>query len=68
MLFLPAHTSHVLQPLNLKYFSSLKTTYRRLLDEYSALTNITKIEKANFLEFYVKAREIDLREENIRSE
>jgi 4-hydroxybenzoate polyprenyltransferase len=67
MLFLPAHTSHVLQPLDLGCFSSLKTAYRRLLGEHSALTDTTKVGKANFLEFYAKAREIGLREENIRS-
>ena len=67
LLFLPAHTSHVLQPLDLGCFSSLKTTYRRLLSEHIALTDTTKIRKANFLEFYAKAREIGLREENIRS-
>jgi len=67
MLFLPAHTSHVLQPLDLRCFSSLKTAYRRFLREHSALTDTTKIRKANFLEFYTKAREIGLREENIRS-
>ena len=67
MLFLPAHTSHVLQPLDLRCFSSLKTAYRRLLGDHSALTDTTKVGKANFLEFYAKAREIGLREENIRS-
>src|SRR5436305_14704477 len=67
LLFLPAHTSHVLQPLDLGCFSSLKTAYRRLVSEYTALTDTTKVGKANFLEFYAKAREIGLREENIRS-
>jgi 4-hydroxybenzoate polyprenyltransferase len=67
LLFLPAHTSHVLQPLDLGYFSSLKTAYRRLVSEYTALTDTTKVGKANFLEFYAKAREIGFREKNIRS-
>jgi len=67
LLFLPAHTSHVLQPLDLGCFSSLKTAYRRLVSDHTALTDTTKIGKANFLEFYAKAREIGLREENIRS-
>ena len=67
LLFLPAHTSHVLQPLDLGCFSSLKTAYRRLVSEHTALTDTTKVGKANFLEFYAKAREIGLREENIRS-
>jgi hypothetical protein len=53
--------------LDLGCFSSLKSAYRRLLGEHTALTDTTKVRKANFLEFYAKAREIGLREENIRS-
>jgi 4-hydroxybenzoate polyprenyltransferase len=67
LLFLPAHTSHVLQPLDLGCFSSLKTAYRKLINEHITLTDTTKVGKANFLEFYAKAREIGLREENVRS-
>src|SRR5882757_7170022 len=67
LLFLPAHTSHVLQPLDLGCFSSLKTAYRRLVNEYITLTDTTKVGKAAFLEFYAKARESGLREDNIRS-
>ena len=67
LLFLPAHTSHILQPLDLGCFSSLKTAYRQLINEYISITDTTRIGKANFLEFYAEAREIGLREENIRS-
>jgi hypothetical protein len=67
LLFFPAHTSHVLQPLDLGCFSSLKTAYRRLIGEHTALTDTTKVGKANFLEFYAKAREIGLRKENVQS-
>jgi len=67
LLFLPAHTSHVLQPLDLGCFSSLKTIYRRLMNEHMALSDTTRIGKAAFLEFYARAREIGLRERNICS-
>ncbi|KAG6979355.1 hypothetical protein FocnCong_v010189 [Fusarium oxysporum f. sp. conglutinans] len=67
LLFFPAHTSYVLQPLDLSCFSSLKTAYRRLIGEHTALTDATKVGKANFLEFYAKAREIGLRKENVQS-
>jgi hypothetical protein len=60
MLFLSTHTSHVLQSLDFECFFNLKIAYRRLLSDYSALTNIIKIKKANFLEFYAKAQEISL--------
>ena len=67
LLFLPAHCSHVLQPLDLGCFSSLKTVYRALIDEYAALSDFTQVGKQRFLEFYAKARETGLRKENIRS-
>lgn len=67
LLFFPAHTSHILQPLDLGYFSSLKTAYRRLVNAHTALTDTTKIGKAQFLEFYAEARQISLREQCVRS-
>lgn len=67
LLFFPAHTSHILQPLDLGCFSSLKTAYRRLVNEYTALTDTTKVGKARFLEFYAEARKIGLREQCVRS-
>jgi hypothetical protein len=67
LLFLPAHTSHVLQPLDLGYFSSLKTVYRRLANDYLTFSDITRLGKAAFLEFYAKARETGLRSSNICS-
>jgi hypothetical protein len=67
LLFLPAHTSHVLQPLDLGCFSSLKAAYRRQIGEFNTLTDETKIGKAKFLEFYSKARQIGLNKTNIQS-
>ena len=67
LLFLPMHTSHILQPLDLGCFSSLKAEYRKRVGEYTAITDATRIGKANFLEFYVKARQIGLSKKNIES-
>ena len=67
LLFLPAHTSHVLQPLDLGCFSSLKAAYQRQIGEFNTLTDKTKIGKAKFLEFYSKARQIGLNKTNIQS-
>lgn len=67
LLFFPAHTSHILQPLDLGCFSSLKVAYRRLVSEHTALTDTTKIGKAKFLEFYAEARKISLREQCVRA-
>jgi len=67
LLFIPAHASHVLQPLDLGCFSSLKVAYRRFVGEYEAQTDASKLGKAKFLEFYAEARKISLREQCIRS-
>jgi hypothetical protein len=67
LLFLPAHCSHVLQPLDLGCFSSLKSEYRQLLGQFVALTDSDRIGKARFLEFYAQARERGLRKKNIQS-
>ena len=67
LLFLPAHTSHVLQPLDLGCFSSLKAEYLKQVGEYAAITDATRVGKANFLEFYAKARQIGLSKINIES-
>jgi hypothetical protein len=67
LLFLPAHTSHVLQPLDLGCFSSLKAVYRRQVGEHMALTDETRVGKARFLEFYTNARQIGLSKANIQS-
>ncbi|KAJ0122868.1 hypothetical protein HZ326_31548, partial [Fusarium oxysporum f. sp. albedinis] len=67
LLFLPAHCSHVLQPLDLGCFSSLKAAYRTLVGEHTALTDSTRVGKQRFLDFYARAREIGFRKENIRS-
>jgi hypothetical protein len=66
LLFLLAHTSHVLQPLDLGCFSSLKTAYRRQISNFNTLTDKTRIGKARFLEFYSKAHQIGLSKMNIQ--
>ena len=52
LLFLPLHTLHVLQPLDLTVFSPLKTAYRKKLSNLSLLTDSTLIRKQNFLLYY----------------
>lgn len=67
LLFLPAHTSHVLQPLDLGCFSSLKAKYRTLVSEFIRRTDGCQLGKRNFLEFYTEARKVGLRKDNILS-
>ena len=45
LLFLPPHTSHVLQPLDLSVFSSLKTHYQAVVSSLALLTDSSPIWK-----------------------
>ena len=56
LLFLPPHTSHVLQPLDLSVFSSLKSHYRTAVGFLALLTDSSPVGKQNFLACYCKAR------------
>jgi hypothetical protein len=56
LLFLPPHTSHVLQPLDLSVFSPLKHAYRKRLGALALLNDSTPIGKQNFLNYYKLAR------------
>ncbi|KAF7920907.1 hypothetical protein EAE99_007759 [Botrytis elliptica] len=67
LLFLPPHTSHVLQPLDLSIFSSLKREYRYELNKLGSLSDSTTIGKRNFLTCYQKARLKSLTLNNITS-
>ncbi len=67
LLFLPAHTSHVLQPLDLTVFSALKRAYRKELQKLSSLIDSTPIGKRNFLICYQKARQESITSSNIKA-
>jgi 4-hydroxybenzoate polyprenyltransferase len=45
LLFLPPHTSHVLQPLDLSVFSPLKHAYRKRLGALALLNDLTPVGK-----------------------
>jgi hypothetical protein len=67
LLFLPPHTSHVLQPLDLSVFSSMKRSYRKEIGFLSSLTDSSPVGKQNFLICYQKARKDALSISNIKS-
>ncbi|KAF6519132.1 hypothetical protein HZS61_009512 [Fusarium oxysporum f. sp. conglutinans] len=56
LLFLPAHASHVLQPLDVAVFGPLKRAYRRLLSDLACIADSSHIGKITFLYTYDKAR------------
>lgn len=66
LLFLPPHSSHVLQPLDLSVFSPLKSRYRKEIGYLNLLTDSSPIGKQNFLICYQKARKEALSAGNIK--
>jgi hypothetical protein len=63
-LYLPAHTSHVLQPLDLAVFGPWKASYRKWLSQLSDFDDSSAARKRNFLCCYEKARRSALSEVN----
>ena len=62
LLYLPAHASHLLQPLNLAPFSVVKSRYRNEIRALSALDDAAPIKKERFVVSYNRAREEGLSE------
>ncbi|CCT63413.1 related to transposase [Fusarium fujikuroi IMI 58289] len=56
LLFLPAHASHVLQPLDVAVFGPLKRAYRHLLLDLTSVSDDSHVGKITFLYTYDKAR------------
>ncbi|KAK6206190.1 transposase [Colletotrichum tabaci] len=67
LLFLPPHTSHVLQPLDQSVFGPLKAAYRKELGYLSHWNDSTIVGKRNFLGCYYKAALAGMTIKNIRS-
>jgi hypothetical protein len=56
VLFLPAHASHVLQPLDVALFGPLKQAYRKFISDLACIADSSHIGKITFLYTYDKAR------------
>lgn len=56
LVFLPPHSSHVLQPLDLGVFSPLKTSYRRGIADLACLDDEAPVKKQRFIQCYKQAR------------
>jgi 4-hydroxybenzoate polyprenyltransferase len=67
ILFLPAHTSHILQPLDVAVFGPLKTAFKKHLDRQGGYDSSTIVAKKRLLYCYHKARMEALSAANIRS-
>jgi 4-hydroxybenzoate polyprenyltransferase len=66
LLYLPPHTSHVLQPLDLSVFSPLKHYYRKQVGYLNLFTDSSPVGKRNFLLCYQTARKEALSVSNIK--
>jgi hypothetical protein len=56
LLYLPPHTSHVLQPLDISVFGPLKAAYRAALTLANPLADVGPTRKEDFLNCYFQAR------------
>ncbi|EDN03594.1 conserved hypothetical protein [Histoplasma mississippiense (nom. inval.)] len=65
-LYMPPHSSHLLQPLDVGCFSSLKTAYGQQVENQMRL-GINHIDKEEFLALYPAAQIQALTESNIKS-
>jgi hypothetical protein len=65
-LYMPPHSSHLLQPLDVSYFSSLKRAYRQEIQKQIALS-INHIDKNEFLTIYSRVRTAALSKKNVQS-
>ena len=61
-LYMPPHTSHILQPLDLSCLSPLKSRYRALLSHQATLNDSAPVNKRLFSQVYSQAREEKLTE------
>ncbi len=67
LLCLPAHTTHILQPLDVGVFSPLATAYKNHLHRSTLLGAGYNVDKCDFLEFYEFARRQALTPDVIKS-
>jgi len=65
-LFLPSHSSHLLQPLDVGCFSPLKQEYGKAVEELMRLGQ-HHVDKSEFVELYIGARQCALTNNNIRA-
>ena len=66
-LYLPPHSSHILQPLDLAGFSVVKSKYRRDIAALATLNDAAPVKKARFIECYNRAREAGLSSKIIKA-
>ena len=66
VLCLPAHTSHMTQPMDIAVFSPVKYWFRREVEAYLRCGEI-RVPKAEFMEIYARSRPKAITAKNIKS-
>ena len=66
IVYMPAHLSHLLQPLDIGCFSVLKQSYGRLVKQIIG-HGVNYIDKHEFLPLYRQARQVALHQSNIQA-
>ena len=56
LVYMPSHSSHILQPLDVSVFSALKRTYRKEIANLSRYDETQPVQRSQFIKFYAKAR------------
>jgi hypothetical protein len=67
VVFLPPHSIHVLQPLDLSCFSPVKSRYRSHIAALASLDDAAPVKKYRFIKYYHLAREEGLTLKTIKS-
>lgn len=67
VIYLPAHTSHLTQPLDLCVFGPLKVKYHQEVEKLASLDDESVVKKRNFVEIYAKARQLAITGRNQQS-
>jgi len=67
LVFLPPHSTHVLQPLDLSCFCPIKSKYQEQITELACIDDAAPIKKHRFIKYYYKARGEGLTARTIKS-
>ena len=65
LLCLPAHLTHIIQPLDVGIFAPLAHAYKKGVRTSGELVAIHHIDKVDFIEIYQRARRIAITQQNI---
>lgn len=67
LLYLPPHTSHILQPLDLSIFASFKSLYQKAARKLLRSGDFSRITKAEFVQIYSEIRPLVISQCNVAS-